>query len=203
MPTAANPCKEESWTMPTIELPDDVYAKLEQLARPFVDHEPADVIRRLVDASSAEHAGEHDTESAFRSRRVLRADELPAVSETLSPRSSADVEARTPRERGGVFMLAGERIEADSVRHLYEQALEYIDRAGLWNRLEALVPYKTSSKRYLVAESPVHPNGRDFFVPVQYRGLYMETHKNYVTGTKQLRQLLEKCGIRLEYGGTS
>lgn len=127
------------------------------------------------------------------------------ASQPLLPRSrlEADVEARAPRERGGVFILAGQRIEADSVRHLYEQALEYIDNAGLWSRLEALVPYKTRSKRYLVSTTAVHPNGRDFFIPVARRGLFMETHKNYVTATKQLRQLLGKCGISFEYGGGS
>ena len=100
-------------------------------------------------------------------------------------------------------MLAGQRIEVDSVRHLYEQVLEYMDNAGLWSRLEAVAPYKTSSKRYLISTTAVHPSGRDFFIPVSRRGLFMETHKNYVTATKQLRQLLDKCGIPFEYVGPS
>lgn len=237
--------------MPTIELSDDIYAKLERLARPFVDREPADVIRRLVDGDSGDPTGGREVEDDLQSRQAVvhghhRApiDEMrePALTDSetrvelevdppwrqvegasndpttrdhhasrvvadqpLLSRSSleADVEARAPRERGGVFILAGRRIEADSVRHLYEQVLEYMDNAGLWNRLEALAPYKTSSKRYLVSTTAVHPNGRDFFIPVSRRGLFMETHKNYVTATKQLRQLLDKCGIPFEYGGGS
>ena len=32
----------------TVAIPDDLFAQLASLARPFLDKEPADVIRRLV-----------------------------------------------------------------------------------------------------------------------------------------------------------
>ena len=64
-----------------------------------------------------------------------------------------------------------------------------------------LAPYKTSTKRYLIATSPKHPNGRDFVVPVEYRSLYMEAHKNYKTAIDQLTRFLRRCGVTLTYRG--
>jgi hypothetical protein len=45
---------------PTIDLPDDLFGDLQRLAIPFVDREPADVIRRLVrvGATAADSASE-------------------------------------------------------------------------------------------------------------------------------------------------
>lgn len=77
--------------------------------------------------------------------------------------------------------------------------MEFIYSKGLWDQFESLAPYKTSAKRYLFAKAPKHPQGNDFFVPLKYRNIYMETHKNYETTIKQLGRLLSQLGITFEY----
>lgn len=161
----------------TISLSDDVYARLEALARPFEDRDPEDVIRRLLDGGSTKDAaksGDRRTKSE------------PAV-------------VRAPRERGAVVELNGTRISATTVPDLCTKVMEFIYSEGLWDQFESLAPYKTSAKRYLFANSPKHPQGNDFFVPLKYRNMYMETHKNYETTIKQLGRLLSQVGINFEY----
>lgn len=161
----------------TITISDDLFVRLEALARPFVDHEPQDVIRRLVDGES----------------------KMPAVN--IPDRSSRPETTffRVPRERGAVVELNGETIVADTVPDLCTRVMQYIDSKGLWDKLEALAPYGTSAKRYLFAKDPKHPRGNHFFVPIQYRNIYMEGHKNYQTTIGQLKRLLARLGIELVY----
>ena len=168
----------------TITVPDELYSRLEALARPFVDREPADVIQRLVNMQ-----GEEDLSDRY-------------ASPELSPlMASILVDGRIPRERGAKVDIDGHVIHADSVRDLYEQILQYLARNKTWDRVIELVPYKTSARRFLIAKSPVHPNGNPFVVPVEHRGLYMESHKNYQTAISQFARFLSKCGSTLTYLG--
>lgn len=168
----------------TITLPDDVYARLERLAQPFVDKEPADVIRRLLNGADA-------LSRNSKNGPVPSAEELGAAS----------LEARAPRERGAKVELDGKLLAADSVRDLYEQVLHALAKNGSWHKIKSLVPYRTSSKRYLVAEKPVHPNGNPFVVPVEFRGVYMEAHKDYPTAIRQLQRFLAKGNVMVRYIG--
>ena len=168
----------------TITVPDELYSRLEALARPFVDREPADVIQRLVDVQGEEELSD----------RCAPPELSPLVASTL-------VDGRVPRERGAKVDIDGHVIHADSVRDLYEQILQYLSRNKAWDRVVALVPYKTSSRRFLIAETPVHPHGNPFVVPVEHRGLYMESHKNYQTAMSQLARFLSRCGSTLTYLG--
>ena len=161
----------------TISLSDEIFARLEALARPFEDREPEDVIRRLLDGGSTKDIAK------LSSRRTTSE---PAV-------------VRVPRERGTVVELNGDRSSATTVPDLCTKVMEFIYSKGLWSQFESLAPYKTSAKRYLFAKSPKHPQGNDFFVPLKYRNMYMEAHKNYATTIKQLGRLLSQLGITFEY----
>jgi len=67
----------------TITVPDELYSRLEALARPFVDSEPADVIQRLVNMQ-----GEEDLSDRY-------------ASPELSPlMASILVDGRIPRIHG-------------------------------------------------------------------------------------------------------
>ncbi|NOZ09938.1 MAG: hypothetical protein GXP09_02655 [Gammaproteobacteria bacterium] len=161
----------------TISLSDEVYARLQALARPFEDREPEDVIRRLLDGGTTNY-----------------------VAKPNGGRITSEVAVvRVPRERGTVVELNGERISATTVPDLCTKVLEFIYGKGLWDQFETLAPYKTSAKRYLFAKSPKHPQGNDFFVPLKYKNMYMEAHKNYETTIKQLGRLLSQLGITFEY----
>lgn len=114
----------------TITISDELYARIETLARHFVDHQPQDVIRRLVEGESTTVTASHTVKS-------------PSLPEPKF--------FRIPRARGAVVELNGKRIIADTVPDLCAKVMEYIDKNGLWDRLEALTPYATSSKRYLIS----------------------------------------------------
>ena len=166
---------------PMIDVPDDLYARLAELAQPFVETKPADVIRRLVESHGVDDRGASTPHQPIVPQRPLA--------------------TRVPRERGAKVLIDETLITADSVRDLYEQVLRLLTKNGRLDRLKTLLPYKTSSRRYLIAERPVHPNGNPFVVPVEYRGLYMETHKSYQTALTQLGAFLSKCGLSLHYVG--
>lgn len=161
----------------TISLSDAVYARLQALARPFEDREPEDVIRRLLDGVP--------TEDVAKPTGASNPPELAVV--------------RAPRERGTVVELNGERISATTVPDLCTKVMEFIYLKGLWEKFESLAPYTTSARRYLFAKTPKHPQGNDFFVPLKYRNIYMEAHKNYETTIKQLDRLLSQIGITFKY----
>lgn len=161
----------------TITLSDEVFSRLQALARPFEDREPEDVIRRLLDGDSVKSVRNPSSRNAVTDLNIIR----------------------SPRERGVVVKLNGERISASTVPDLCTKIMEFIYSKGLWSQFEKLAPYKTSTKRYLFSETPKHPLGNDFFVPLKHRNIYMEAHKNYATTIKQLGRLLSQLGIEFEY----
>jgi hypothetical protein len=163
----------------TITIPDDLYARLGSLARPFQDKEPADVIRWLLEGETGAI--------------------LPTTTIFTGP---GEIEGRVPRERGAIIDLGGVAIKAHTVSDLCSQVMESLFARGHGSKIFELAPYSTSTKRYLFAKTPVHPNGKDFFVSVKCRGLHIETHKNYKTAIEQLARLSSKCGIKLAYKGT-
>jgi predicted CopG family antitoxin len=168
----------------TITITDNLYSRLESLARPFVDKEAADVITWLVNKEAEKNVQPR-----------------PKSTERSSI-NAANINARTPRERGAIISLDGSTIHADSVPDLCSQVMEYLYSKGHWSQVLELSPYKTSSIRFLFSKTPKHPNGNDFFVPVKYRGLYMEAHKNYKTTLEQLSRFLRKCDVTMTYLGT-
>jgi len=157
-----------------ISVSDETFARLQAIARPFEDREPEDVILRLLDRGPAK------------------------ATPTAPPKSESRI-ARSPRERGVVVELDGHRISASTVPDLCTQVMEYIYSKGLWERFEALAPYKTSSKRYLFSKTSKHPQGNDFFVPLKYRNIFMEAHKNYETTITQLSRLMDQLDVKFEY----
>jgi hypothetical protein len=161
----------------TICISEEVYARLEALARPFEDREPEDVIRRLLDGESVKekakvHCGGYGLKTDI---------------------------VRTPRERGTIVELDDSRISATTVPDLFTKVMEFINSKGLWDKLESMAPYNTSAKRYLFAKNPIHPKGNDFFVELKYRNMYFEAHKNYETAIKQLDRLLSQLDIKFKY----
>jgi hypothetical protein len=163
-----------------IALSEETMSRLKECAEPFVDKEPEDVIRRLVD--------EHRNSKS----------KSPVSSDRLRP--AAPPPYRVPRERGVVVQIGDHRIQAASVRDLYDQVLRIlVDKHK--SDLTRLLPFKTSSERYLVANKPVHPSGNPFFVPVEYHGHYMEAHKDYKNAVKHLESLAKKLRLGLTYIG--
>lgn len=177
--------------MRQVAVPDDLFARLQALAVPLVDT-TADVVGKLLDhydRTKPEKAGPRIGGNTLLSSQV---------GQLL--RGSA-VAGRVPRERGATIEIEGQQFRAVSVRDMYEQALKLIVDNGHSKRLKQLVPFRTSSLRYLIAERPTHPNGNAFVVPARHGGYFMEAHKDYRNAVKHLGQLLAKPGLKLRYLG--
>ncbi len=86
--------------------------------------------------------------------------------------------------------------QAKSMRDLYQQALQYLDQRGLLEHLP--LPIASGSKRYLLANQPIHQAGNEFILPANYRDYYMEANKSHDGGLKDLGKLLSLCGLRFE-----
>ena len=156
-----------------ITISDQTFARLQALAQPLVD-EPEDVIRRLLDQGTP----------------------VQAKSEWTS--MSASTLSRVPRERGVTVKIGNTTIQATSVSDLYANALRLFVGEHK-SKLDTLVPFKTSNRRYLIASKPVHPTGKHFVVPIEYRGLHMEAHKDYKNAIEHLRKLAARLGLTLTY----
>ncbi len=164
-----------------ITISDELFVRLKDLAEPFVDREPQDVIRRLVDQNGHSLKGGNPTMS-------------------LDGREGRSPDSRVPRERGATVHIGERKIEAVSVRDLYDQALRFFVE-NYSSKLKALLPLKTSAERYLIAFKPIHPTGNSFIVPVEFRGFHMEAHKDYKNAIRHLRMLCLRLGTTLEYVG--
>jgi hypothetical protein len=168
----------------SIELPDELYAQLAAMARPFVDTQPADVIRRLLEERNLPDS-EKPGPALVRAKAV----------------SSKPLDARSPRQRGIRVDVDGREISAETVQDFYGQVLRHLSTTDKWKALQKHIPYRTSRKRFLVSNEPKHPEGNPFVVPVECRGVFIEAHKDYENAFRQLRSFLVKAGIGLRYLG--
>jgi hypothetical protein len=165
-----------------ITVSDEVFERLRNLAEPFVDREPEDVIRRIVGLGGVNAHRKFDAQMPV------------SLREGLSPIS------RTPRERGTTVQIGDNTIDAVSVRALYEEALKlFVEKHS--SKLKSVIPLRTSGQRYLIAAKPIHPSGKPFVKPVEFRGFYMESHKDYKNGIAHLRMLCNRLGVILKYLG--
>lgn len=164
-----------------VEIPNHVYARLQAIGSHLFS--VSEVIERLA-----------------MSLPTSSSDDSPARAVTESSGARLDLmRMRSPRERGVTVELAGQRIHAGTVGDLYEQVFRLLLKNGQAEALKALVPYRTSNQRYLIALEPRHPNGNAFFVPVRVGPYHIEAHKNYETALKQLAELLGKLGLEFRY----
>ena len=108
---------------------------------------------------------------------------------------------RNARERGISVMLDDFRVDAVSVRDLFEKVLRWLVDRGSMTKIDASLPIRTSTKRYLLSRKTAHPGGNDFVVPVTYKGYSMEAHKNYQSALSGLRQLSRLGGFSVRVIG--
>ena len=165
----------------SIKISDALYAKLESLAIPFTDKEPEDVIERLVEN--------------------YLANGIPSPATTNPKRNLPGLGSRTPRERGTIVKIGTETIHAATVPDLYQQVLVLVTKNGDLERLKPFIPFKTSKKRYLIANKAIHPQGNSFFSPVHHNGFFMEAHKSYRSAISDLAKLFNKIGVSVTYVG--
>lgn len=169
-----------------ITISDSIFERLQRLATPLIDT-PDSVIQRLLDRCES---------------NSLPASPLPSsLGHAEAHRFVEDPLQRKSRQRGVVVKLGEETIRANSISELYTETLKYLHQKGFLDNVKGYLPLATSKHRYLMAKSPIHPNGKEFVVPVEYGGYYMEAHKDYKNGIRHLCKLLDLCGVKLTYLG--
>lgn len=163
-----------------IRLSPPIWELLKRSAEPFVDKEPEDTIRRILDFYLKNRGADG----------AASAPSIAAPTQHAGPRVS--------RQRGLSYDLDGQHHDAVSVRDFYEQVLRcLVDNHE--SKLTRLVPFRTSSERYLVARTPVHPSGNEFVIPVTYRGYHMEAHKDYKNAIAHAAHLADRMGVELRF----
>lgn len=113
--------------------------------------------------------------------------------------STADVAPGKGRASGRLAVKLGSRVIAkETVRLLFEEVLRYIVDEGDATRIP--LPWGPSKNRYVLTNQmpPVHPNGREFFYPVTYKGYTMESHYARDRALKVLGDICDRMEIAFE-----
>ncbi|MEI2691135.1 MAG: hypothetical protein V9H69_16065 [Anaerolineae bacterium] len=94
--------------------------------------------------------------------------------------------------------LDNQVIAQDTVRLLFEAALRYIVDHGDVTRIP--LPWGPSKTRYVLTNQtpPMHPNGREFFYPVMYKGYTLESHYARDRAIKVLGDLCDRLEIAFD-----
>lgn len=113
--------------------------------------------------------------------------------------STSDVASDGGRESGRIAVKAnGKVFSNETLKQLIQDVLKYLVDTDLLSKLP--LPWGTGRQRYIVTneEPPKHPNGKDFFYPVRYKGFIMESHYSRDRGIQVLAHLCEKLEIDFE-----
>jgi hypothetical protein len=92
----------------------------------------------------------------------------------------------------------GQTFVQDTLRKLLRDVLIYLVDNELVNRLP--MPWGSTSQRFTVTNEnpPLHPNGKSFFYPENYKNYTIETHYARDRGLKVLDDLCKKLEIEFE-----
>lgn len=124
---------------------------------------------------------------------------IDALYEILSQQSQEyDTSAlQQQSSKGTIKIKVGEwETEQKSIAKLYRATLKHLYELGKLQRLELPIP--SGTKRYLLANEPVHPFGNKFLNPAEYNDYYMEANKSRDGGLSDLAKLVQLCGLSME-----
>ena len=103
------------------------------------------------------------------------------------------------RKSGKIAVKIGGQIYVGKdVKTLFSEVLEQLVDHGYMSNLS--LPWGKSTKRFIISseDPPVHPNGRDFFVPVRYGAYSMESHYARDRAIKILDDLCNELDLEFE-----
>jgi PD-(D/E)XK nuclease superfamily len=112
--------------------------------------------------------------------------------------STSDINSKGRKSGRLAIKIDGSVLEGDVVRTLFQNVLIFLVDKGHIKKLP--LPWGISSTRYvLTSESPPrHPNGRNFFYPVNHMGYFMESHYSRERGLVILENLCRKLEVGFE-----
>jgi len=112
--------------------------------------------------------------------------------------STSDVISGGGRESGRIAVKINSKVFSnETLKQLVGDVLKYLVDSDQLAKLP--MPWGTSNQRYIITneDPPKHPNGKDFFYPVRYKGFTMESHYSRDRGIQVLGNLCSK--LRLEF----
>lgn len=127
--------------------------------------------------------------------------EKPMPQEYRIPKSKPTVHGSKPNKKPRAkfetirIKIESNLFEGSSVSDLYDKVLQYLYSSGNLERMKHIIPFETSSKRYLIAMEPYHQRGNEFRVPVEHKGFYMEAHKDRRNALNHLESFLKAGGL--------
>lgn len=92
----------------------------------------------------------------------------------------------------------GSLMIGEDVKGLFAKVLEYLVDNRLIDDIQ--LPWGTGTKRYILtnSEPAIHPNGRDFFIPIRYADFTMESHYSRKRAVKILDDLCKYLDLDFE-----
>lgn len=115
---------------------------------------------------------------------------VPNNEEAANPAAKTKTAKTAGQKRKPIeFYINDQSFEAKNIPEMYQKALEYLVDARMLDDLS--LPVATGEKRYILAKEPIHPTGKPFLTPVEYKGFLMEAHNNRAAAIAQLRKLIE------------
>jgi len=90
------------------------------------------------------------------------------------------------------------KIDGKSGPDILKNVLKYVVDKGLITQIP--LPWGTGTQRYILSKSDeaIHPNGRDFFSPVEYKNYVIETHLDRNRTMKVISHIAEKLNLNYE-----
>lgn len=112
--------------------------------------------------------------------------------------STSDIPKRGKKIGKIVVKIDNNIFEGKSINDLYQKILKYLVDTNKLNNIE--MPWGTGNSRYIISNQsvPVHPNGREFFIPIKYKEYSMETHVDRKRGIKILDDFCNELKLSFE-----
>lgn len=106
------------------------------------------------------------------------------------------VTERPLRESGRIAVqIDGTLLVSETLGMLFEKALKHLVDTGLIAKLP--LPWGDSKKRYVLSnlQPAIHPSGRPFFYPIEYKGYVIESHYSRSRGISILEELSKQLEV--------
>lgn len=112
--------------------------------------------------------------------------------------STSDIPKRGKKIGKIVVKIDNKIFDGKSINDLYQKILKHLVDTNKLNNIE--MPWGTGNSRYIISNQsvPVHPNGREFFIPVKYKEYSMETHVDRKRGIKILDDFCNELKLSFE-----
>jgi len=108
---------------------------------------------------------------------------------------SIEAQEKSKSKREIQVIIDGHKVDAKNTSKMAFEVLKYLVDNDLIKKLE--LPWGKSKRRILLTNepNPMHPSGKPFFAPVEYKGYVLETHNSREQQIKNMIKLCKDTGV--------